>query len=282
MPEKSYESKKIEFSAKYKERLEEAFKTILTKQRETQIKSLGEEDSKELDGIAPEFSVEPLATVYLRLARSYRFVQGFLEGAFRSGIVGSIHGLREGGERAKKLNNELDYMVRLMYGLHLISCHELGLDPDLMEGELSVEEQDRMTARAREWLKNLLRDDDFAVDTRVAVSIARFPGAERNTYTRRYWAAAGVRFKRLEYTYKVPPKIVDSDKDYRIMDGRILGGSGTVPIIYYAPEDVFVEFETLKAERHPMDREEFRKVCDEHETMEDLREALRAIESEEK
>ena len=65
-----------------------AFKTSLTKHRETHIKrlpvltlgsSLRPKEPVPVE-VAPEFRVEPTATVYLRYARAYRFLHNAMRG----------------------------------------------------------------------------------------------------------------------------------------------------------------------------------------------------------
>ena len=278
--DKSYESQKIEFSAKYKERLEEAFKSILTKQRETHIKNLGVKcESKEVgEGqVGPEFSVEPLATVYLRLARSYLFVEEYLGTSVGWSTLEPVKGLRENREVKMDLKQELEEMVRLMYGLHLLSCQELGLNPNLVAGELDPKDQERAMDAARYWIRDL-PDADYTADTRVAVPISWDYASSSGAYVHRYWATAGVRFKRLEYSYKTPPMISGVEYDKAGMTGDRIGDIEIVPVVYYAPEDVFVEFETVTRDRNPFDRKEFRELCNKYGSLEELKEGLKTIE----
>src|SRR5207253_6708622 len=87
LPDTTPEAKHLEFGEEYRGLLVELFKGVLALTRETHIKQL--ENPPEASAapppkekiklfIAPEVSVEPLATAYLRRAIAYQFVRQVL------------------------------------------------------------------------------------------------------------------------------------------------------------------------------------------------------------
>jgi len=81
LPDRAHEKTKLILSADYRRRLRESFLAAVATDRETHIKTLpvsiighmGSQPGRPAR-VGPEFAVEPLATVYLRLGRAYRFL----------------------------------------------------------------------------------------------------------------------------------------------------------------------------------------------------------------
>ena len=48
----------------------------------------------------------------------------------------SLNGRKQDGVRETALMDELAWMRRFFYGLHLISCEDIGLKPSLLDGEV--------------------------------------------------------------------------------------------------------------------------------------------------
>jgi len=270
LPERARESAKLKLSEAYKERLKNAFAAILTKHRETHIKhlpvltlggSLGEPEPPPKVEIGPEFSVEPTATVYLRMARGY----AFLRNALRA-VLGrdALRGLRRFNPETPPVKTDLDGELRettlRLYGLYDKLCVEIGTRPDYLEGELSAEEITQAKQVAAKWLASLESDLDLAVDTRVVAPIAYDPIAN----TMRSWATGGVKLQRVAYEYRDEPKV----------GGRI--EPVFVATHYYLATDIFLEFD--RAGGTPLTRKEFRALCDAHDNEASLRRALGAIE----
>jgi HEAT repeat protein len=270
LPERARESAKLKLTDAYKERLRNAFRAILTKQRETHIKhlpmltlgmALGEPEPPPIVEIGPEFSVEPTATVYLRSARGYRFLRNALHAVLGEDALEGLH--RRNADLPAvdiDLDTELRESALRLYGFYERLCLEAGLRPQYLEGEISVEGIEEAKAIAARWLASLREDRDLAGDTRVAVPISYYPGGPT-----RHWATGGVRLERVEYEYREKPKVT----------GRI--EAVFVPTYYYAPTDIFLEFD--RPGEAPLTRDEFRAICDGAEDEESLREALGAIEA---
>jgi HEAT repeat protein len=269
LPERARESAKLKLTDAYKERLRNAFKTILTKQRETHIKHLpmiymgitvGPPEPPPVVEIGPEFSVEPTATVYLRLARGYGFLRTALHAVLGEDALRGLH-RRNADLPAVEvdLDTELRESALRLYGFYERLCLEVGQRPDYLEGEMTPEDIKEAKAIAARWLASLREDSDLAADTRVAVPIMYGPGGPT-----RHWATGGVKLELVRYEYREEPKVT----------GRI--EAVFVPTYYYAPTDIFLEFD--RPGEAPLTRDELRAICDRSSDEASLRAALGAIE----
>ena len=268
LPERARESVKLKLTDAYKQRLKNAFKTILTKQRETHIKHLPVIMLGEASGqikpprkveIGPEFSAEPTATVYLRLARGYRFLRNALHAVLGEDALKRLHRRNADLPAVEAdLDAELRESALRLYGLYEVLCLEIGQRPEYLEGEISPEDIEQAKAIAARWRMSLAEDRDLAADTRVAVPISRWPGGPT-----RFWGTGGVRLERLTYKYREKPGV---------------GGYVEpvfVPTYYYAPSDIFLEFD--RPGEAPLTRAEFRAICERCADEHSLRAALGAI-----
>jgi hypothetical protein len=278
LPEKAQESKKLLLTAKYKERLKEAFKTMIVKARETHVKQLripftksaGPPPKPEI--ITPHLVVEPTATVYLRQARGYHFLKNVLPAILGNDVLSGLHRLREDDNPVEmSLKDELDRMMYLMYGIYALASRDLGMKPDLMQGELSNEEFENAKKIADDWLKNLEKDNDLAKDTRIIVPIHEDEVQGKTTY----WATIGVRLLKIKIQYIYPPTIAiikkgrtDIPVKFYLQPGEAIttdtldgGGFRLQPQEYIIAADVFKEIRKSNREA-PMTRDEFRQRCD--------------------
>ena len=265
-PDRARESAKLELSNAYKRRLADAFRTSLTKHRETHIKHLPglcqgvgpEPEERPQVDIGPEFSVEPTATVFLRYGRAYRFLRDALHATCGRGFLAKLHRSNEGGppEQAD-LDTELRRMALLCYGLYDRLCLEIGQLPGELPDDMPPEDLEAARQEATQWLASLAHDPDLARDTRVAVPIVTWPGGPTC-----YWATGGIRLQRVVYKYRLPPKVAGP------IEARF------VPTRCYLPTDVFLEFE--RPSETPLTRAEFRALCDRHGSEDALRAALGA------
>jgi hypothetical protein len=270
LPGRSEESRKLLLTARYKERMLDAFDALITKRRETHIRQLASADSASveapprLEELAPRLRLEPNATYFLRTARAYAFLQVFLEETVGKDFLAQIRGLQEGGTRETNLAVELDAQREMFYGFYLLSLEDIGLSPALMEGELEDDESARR--RALDWLNNFAADRDLAVDTRVVVPVA----VNLLRGTTRLWCTAGVRLARLEVAFnrQFPPSVraAGSDGDWRQFDGELNKSTYLIPV----DEFLSVEIPSLNCPT----REEFRRMCDEAKTTDKLAELL--------
>jgi hypothetical protein len=165
------EGQKIVFGEKYQKRLEEAFKTGLTKARETQAKQLDMMPVPTSVMPMPEgpaWAVEPLPTYYERLAEGYRFLRTQVLPQFSPDFRSSTKTLLEGGrEGTETIEQAVANAERFSQGMAELAKAGAGIAPV----------SDRAAATmAADWLKDLGKDSRLAVDTRVAVPVNQYRG----------------------------------------------------------------------------------------------------------
>ncbi len=247
LPEKGRESAKLRLSKAYRMRLENAFASLLTKERETHLKRLpminvgcqngGEDDPAPKVKIAPEFSAEPTLTVYLRLARGYRFLRQALQATLGDEAWASLK--LPASDRL--LDEELKQTMLFCYGLYEKLSLEIGQPPLYLPDEVNALDQKEACAIFDKWCKGWQEDPALLADARVAV-----PVADRMThYT--YWGTAGVRLEPVVYKYLEKPNV-----------------SGSVEPVFapcktYLPTDFFFEFS--RPSQTSLTRAEFRALC---------------------
>jgi hypothetical protein len=243
VPQKGQEKDKLVLSARYKQRMQEAFSALLTKRRETHARQIpGAKSGAAMPPparVQPRLRLEPAPSYYLRTARAYAFVETFLKAELGEETLKGLCGLRfrdfEGqinkknlSERDDPLAVELPAMRMLYYGFYLVACEDLGLKPALLDGEVA----DAAAARlgAENWLgSGRMRDPDLAADTRVAVPVI-FDG-ERT----QIWATLGVRLARFKAEYAVAPSIREPGGEWRT-------APATRSAEYLIPVDTFASF----------------------------------------
>ena len=270
LPEKGEEAAKLLLTRNYKKRMLAAFKALVTKRRETH--------ARQLDGpvgamgppvdrmppIRPRLRVEPNPTYFLRTARSYSFLADFLEATLGEATLKSLHGLREGGERAMDLHAELRSMRDLFYGLYLLSSEDIGHEPACLD----VDGVDRDAAErvASAWLARCGDDPDLAADARVSIPIYFNP----STGAVRLWMTIGVRLAALDASYARAPSVrpVGGPADWRVVEAHDLRASESM-----IPVDEFAEVEIQGG--RVLTRGELRAICDRMKTKEKVVEALK-------
>ncbi len=270
LPERGEERNKLLLTKSYKKRMLEAFQALITKRRETHIRSLGPKSAarpRRLNSISPRLRIEPCLSYYLRTARSYSFLQNFLLASLGEETLKRLHGLRPEGDRPDDLLTELARQRDLFYGLYLVSCDDIGHASTLKPEELS--DPDRCYEAALAWLSQVAdrTDPDLAQDTRVAVPIY----VDRFRQTTRLWITLGVRLTRLDASYAKPPRIkpANGSGDWEVVEARLLKVAD-----YLIAVDEFAEVEI--ATLTPPDRDELRRICDTHKTKEKIIQALSA------
>jgi|GEM_PF-2538557 len=261
---RSVEATKLGLTRAYRLRLEEAFRVALAKERETFAKFMlpmvlmrGETEEPEEILLSPSFSVEPMATVYLRTARAYRVTRAALIAAIGEEAADGVEvGRGPVGEPAGLLA-ALAAQARLHYGLFGIACREMGLSPAQFPGEIPDTGLGAAIEAARDWLAHIEDDPDLGEDTRVCVPITAFG-------TTRYWGTLGVRLERLSAKFGHQPSVSGHVKPR------------FVPADWWSPSEVFCEF--LRPGGEVLDREEYRRLCDgAGGDLDRLREALGAV-----
>ncbi len=257
VPGRGEENDKLVLTHRYKKRMMEAFKALITKRRETHLRQM----SVSFGGTAmppmplpvmvrPRLRVEPCPSYYVRTARAYAFLLNFLEASIGKESLQTLQGLREKGKREGNLHSELLGQRDLFYGLYLVSCEDLGMKPALLAGEAIDVEGCR--SRAGSWLEKFLADPDLACDTRVSVPI--FYDGDRNVTM--LWATLGIHLSPFEVSYVHPPhqKLKEGGTWRPVERGRMGDAS------YLICVDEFAEVEIPGI--RPLSREEFRRLCD--------------------
>jgi hypothetical protein len=269
LPEMGEEHNKLLLTKPYKKRMLEAFAALITKRRETHARQLDEMKvaseamPRELEEVRPRLRVEPCPSYYVRTARSYAFLANFLTAALGEKTLATIHGLRQAGTQQDDLATELASQRDRFYGLYLISCEDIGYKPDLKIGE--VTDPEACYQAASEWLARLADEVDLAEDTRVAVPIY----VDEIKKTTRLWVTLGVRLTKLEARFVRAPRLkpAEGEGDWKEVEGWKLHAS-----LHVIPVDEFAEVEVPTLA--PPNREELRKLCDQHKTKEKIIEAL--------
>jgi hypothetical protein len=268
LPERGPENQKLLLTRKYKQRLIEAFKSSMTRVRETHVRSLGPADGAlsappPSAGVAPPLRVEPNPTYFLRLGRSYGFLQRFLMESVDD--LNDLYGYRRSGFRDRPLGDDLELQRLLMYGLYLISCDDIGLEPEDLARE--IQSPDYCRALALDWLENWREDPDMQVDTRIAVPIMINPDGRS-----RLWCNVGIRPVKLSAEFVRPPswRPDPGSEDPAEWDEVPRGSLEKAEWIILC--DQFIEVE--RPTDTPLTRKELRDVCDAHETPEQIAKAL--------
>ncbi len=270
LPERAAENERLLLTAAYKEKLVETFKSLLIQTRETHVKSLEMGDaSAGMDSypvdIYPLLPVEPFPTFYLRTARAYAFLQNLLVASLGEAALGSVGRVLEDGTRSEfSLLEELRRKTALLYGLHQVAAASIGMRHQLTDEELSQIDIATAEAQARSWLAGFAEDEDVNRDPRVIVPMSR----DEEEKIIRYWAVVGVKLLRMHASYPkgYEPKVVTTDY-CEIRD--------VLPFEPYLLVEQSLDF-TRSDKDPPPTRDEFRALCDGHETLDELREALGA------
>lgn len=268
LPERGSENAKLLLTKQYKLRMLEAFKAMVTKTRETHIRqagiAVGSAAAPPAEGLSPRLRCEPNPTYYLRIARSYAFVQKLLQSQVQD--LNAIRGARETGPRGLPLGDELEHMRMLFYGLHLISCEDIGMAAQTLPGE--IDQPDYLRVLATKWLEQWESDVDLAADTRVAVPVYVMPGE----YTR-FWCTVGVRAMKLTASYAKAPKWRPMPAEGgQAAEWTAIEGWRTQTGNWVILGDEFAEVE--RKGDLPLTRKELRDICDHHGSKQAIIEVL--------
>ncbi len=271
LPERGEESDRLLLTKAYKKRMLAAFEALITKRREThsrQMKSVeapGPIHQQELESIAPRLRVEPCPSYYLRTARSYAFLSGFLASSVGDATLKTLHGLRQYGLREKDLHAELTFMRELFYGLYLLSTEDIGMKPAFLADE--PVDRDSCEKTASNWLARHRDDPDLAVDTRVGVPVSH----DQARNTTRVWLTLGVRLSKLDASYVKGPKIrpETGPGDWADVEPYKLHTLSSLIAV-----DEFAEVEIPAGKVY--NRAELQAICKTHKTKAAIIEALKA------
>jgi hypothetical protein len=256
--DRAEERGKIAFMTSYKKRLQEAFETMLVQHRETHAKQADVADDPMAISMpaVPEFRLEPLATVYVRHARSYVFLESALDAVYGPALLDAGVATGAQGPEGETLRARIRRTRDLFFGLYLIACQDVGLSPRLaLAGDPLVADWATLAGQADAWLQRLPSDPIAASDVRVLIPIASLGGGRA-----RYWAVIGVRTTLAGYSF-VHGADVSAPKDP--------AETARVPL----PTEQFLE---VTSSAVPLSRAEFRALCDAAQTPDAIEAALGA------
>jgi hypothetical protein len=255
-PDRMPESGRFSIDDEYRAMLGELFKSTYALARETHVKQLQgppvgaspmRRDPRKVLWVAPELSVEPLATAYERRADTYRFVRGVIEETFGPGALDELFRVEEGGRAGRSLGEELTAMQSLLRGAQGTVLTELGANsaPELASPA--------DIARFREWAARPFADPDLSRDLRMMVPV--FFDIRRRKM--KVWAFLGWRTREIKIMFQDPPHVEVLDGSGRDVKGavevRFASSFDTVPVPVV--RELYVD--------RLLDRDEFRKLCDE-------------------
>ena len=277
LPDKFPEGKKLEFTRSYREELEALFKSLLALTRETHIKQLeipimvgsayrpGLTEQKIRIDISPELTLEPLATYYLRMARSYNFIHRVLTDTLGKNNLAKLHRLTASGPVKKDLSLELKEMEALFFGAALIVANETGCALQITKRDGSGNGVNKDIEFARQWMNHLSGDPDVSRDNRMMVPV--FYDVQRKMT--KVWVVLGYEQESVEVGFKSTPQIAVFDSQGKKIDESKLDVhyNDEVRSLWYP---VFAEIYV----KNILNRDEFRKLCDRYATRPEILKAL--------
>jgi hypothetical protein len=191
----------------------------------------------------------------VRHARSYVFLEQALEPILGDGWLDRAKAVGENGAESETLRARIQHARDLFYGLYLTASQDIGLKPTLDQtGDPAPSTWTGLASAADKWLLGLADDPIARRDVRVMIPIASVD--DRHA---KYWAVIGVRATLAAYSY-LGPNGVPAEK---------LEDISRVPL----PTEQFIEVVSSKT---PLDREEFRALCDKHKAPGAIKAALEA------
>jgi len=254
--DRAEERAKIGFTARYKKRLQEAFATMLVQTRETHVKQLSMAVGMAGPPETPHFRLEPLATVYGRLARSYLFLEAALDAVMGPELLDQGHAVGASGMQHETLRSVVERAAGLAFGMYAIACQDIGLKPLLDQAGDPAQEQlwGALASDADAWLANLASDPIADSDVRVVVPIADMGGG-----CFKLWAVIGVRTTLAGYSY---------------IQGMDMGAPAVDKQSKVAlPTEQFLEVTSCGG---LLTRDEFHALCDANQTADAIKAALEA------
>lgn len=259
VPDSAPEKDHLFLTKRYKEKLIETFKTIITQNRETHVKQLGPSMSEtsatvEPVNLYPLLPVEPFPTFYLRTARAYAFLEGLLRSTMGEGFLAQASRIVESGHPlGTPLGEELNDRICILYGLHELASASIGMRSQMSDEEIAAHDPAQCQERASDWLRGWMWDRDIERDPRVIVPMH----LDLQSRTIRYWAVIGVQALRMEASFYPghEPKIVKQTCGFESWVARdsflLVGKQVEVTLPDHVP---------------PPTRDELRAICDRHDT----------------
>ena len=262
------EAKKLYFGDKYKQELIDLFKASISLTRETHIKQsevpmVGESEPLPSIKIYPELSIEPIATYYLRRAKSYGFVRKLLELTFGNSALKNAHRLTASGEVSKSLSQELLNMESLFYGAYQVVSQEIGMDIQVQERGEQEKEADKKYVR--EWIRTLTDDTDVGTDNRMMVPVF-YDKLRKKT---KVWVILGYSVKPLSIWFSQKPKVTVTDAEGKKVEVDLEFQRTRKSLIYPVSAEIYVN--------KILNRSDFRSLCDRYKTHSAILNALRNL-----
>jgi len=250
-PDKMPEGAKLEMDDKYLKLLESSFKSLMSQVRETHVGQLdvlaGMAPPVDLT-LAPDLRVEPVPTTYSRYAEGYAFLRAVLQDCIGPEAL-ALAALDEGAvARPDTIDSELAGLTKLLLGCSAVACQDIGL-PEPLLGSATLPAD--AFEYAQDWLANWHEDPDMARDVRMMIPVSVMPN--------RFWAVIGVRLTKLRISYDEFPQVPEN-VEATWSDTEC-----------WLPTEQFIEITGLE---EPLNRKEFRALCDEHQTAEKITRAL--------
>jgi hypothetical protein len=261
------EGKHLSLNESYREELAGLFKALLALTRETHVKQLelphrgsamGLRPRKVKLYIAPDLTLEPLATYYFRRARSYQFIHDVLKRSFGSEGLEKMRRLTADGPVNLPLGEEIHLMQVLFHGAYLQACAEIGMTPGSEPGLGNGKDANAHRAILKAWLGSIRKDPDLGKDVRMMVPIFYDLGRQKT----KVWMVLGIATKPLSVSYAKPPLVKGMKgpdrRDVKSSDVEVNFTLDYHQAAYFATAEVYVT--------RLLDRTEFREHCARHKT----------------
>jgi len=271
------EAPKLAMNTAYRQRLEEAFRSMLTQARETHVKQL--DLSGPASGAAraapplrpsipplyvkPDWRLEPIPTSYQRVADGYRFLGNSLSSALGKDLS-EIGLLDPDMKPAGNLAANLARMEKLYTGFNILASRGIGIPP--VGGGSPAKRPAKFDldalGDAEQWLANWHKSPLMARDIRVIVPMGRDTRGHLSC-----WAVMGVRPITIEAGYKIHPAVK-----------QVAGPKVEVEVEYegVSTHTVLVPVfgELVLNSASPLTRDEFRAICDAGKTKAGILQAI--------
>jgi hypothetical protein len=267
VPEGMPEAKHLFFNESYRKELAGLFRALLALTRETHIKQLelpvcasamGPRPVKVKLYIAPDLTLEPLATYYLRRARSYQFVRDVLERSFGPEALEKMRRPTADGPVNLPLGEEIDLVQTLFLGAYQQACGEIGMTAGSERDLGNRKDGNAHRAILKAWLASIRKDPDLGKDVRMMVPIFYDLGRQKT----KVWMILGIATKPLTVSYATPPMVKGikgpDGRDVKCSDVEVNFALDYHQAAYFATAEVYVT--------RLLDRAEFREHCARHKT----------------
>jgi hypothetical protein len=283
-PDRARERTRMRLSSGYRRYLRGLFKGLYAQMKETHLMLIGPplcgtttRRSPLRIPVRPDLTAEPLATYYARRARSYSFVRGVLQDAFGSRWRDLV--FTDVLTAWNRVDEGLDGMEAIFHGAHVRVCRELGF-----QNEVTVmphRNPDSDDASFRTWVGGIERDPDLSRDTRMMVPVFYDPQRQQT----KVWVLLGWSSRPLTVQFHRPPRVLEMrsmqrqerPEEPRRRSKKTLDDDAAPEIDFVAANhDVAVPVTAEIYVSRLLDREAFRRLCDERKTRSAILNALTA------